>query len=106
MEDKWTASRQSTHYSVEAPTYTGAKHGGPGGSLSEIIFEQGEIIEQMYGKTNNVLVDQVSFDMQLKSYGPYGKTGRTPFSVKGLVVGLLAALETFWIQLELSTFEQ
>ena len=68
-------------------TYTGAKHGGTGGSLSELVFQKGEVIEQMYGKTNNVLVDQVSFDTQLRSYGPYGETGKTPFSVKGRVVG-------------------
>ena len=88
-------SIQAEYSLLGGGTYTGAKHGGPRGSLSEIIFEQGEIIEQMYGKTNTVLVDQVSFDTQLRLYGPYGKTGRTPFSVKGRVVGFFGRSGNF-----------
>ena len=72
--------------------YCGTKHGGPGGILTEIPFESGEVIMKMTGKTNNVLVDQVTFttiksDGSQQEYGPYGKTGQTPFEVDRFIYG-------------------
>ena len=47
---------------------------------------------KMSGKTNNTLVDQLTFttrkpDGSTATYGPYGKTGRTEFDVDGRLVG-------------------
>ena len=67
----------------------------------------------MSGKTNNTLVDQLTFTSPMKAdgsiatYGPYGRTGRTEFAVKGNIVGffgragnLLDALGVFYVDEE------
>lgn len=89
--------------------YDGTKHGGSGGSLTEVDFAEGEVITAMAGKTNNVLVDQLTFttmkpDGSTSTYGPFGRTGRTEFRVDGNIVGfhgrsgnLLDALGAFYV---------
>ena len=102
-------SIQATYELLGGGTYSGSKHGGTGGSQSQVQFEEGEGITQMNGKTNNVLTDQVTFTTTRKdgtkvTYGPYGKTGKTVFEVQGSVIGffgrsgnLLDALGAFYI---------
>jgi len=72
--------------------YEGAKHGGYGGSGSTIVFAENETLVRVEGKTNGVVVDQLTFTTQKvdgtrRRYGPYGRTGLNPFSVDGHVVG-------------------
>ena len=90
-------------------SYSGENHGGTGGSPSTVQFADGEVIVQMSGKTNNTLVDQLTFitkksDGSTGTYGPYGKTGKTPFDVNEKIVGffgragnLLDALGAFYV---------
>ena len=90
-------------------TYNGANHGGSGGRPSTDVLASGEVIERMSGKTNNTLVDQLTFtirkaDGSTTTYGPYGKTGRTEFEVEGRIVGffgragnLLDGLGVFYV---------
>lgn len=102
-------SIQVTYRLSDGSTYTAPKHGGSGGSPSSITFASDEFIIRVEGKTNNTLVDQVTFVTRNasgaeKRYGPYGKTGRTAFSVDGYVVGffgragnLLDALGVYYL---------
>ena len=87
----------------------GTNHGGSGGRPTDVSFVEGELIEQMSGRTNNTLVDQITFttrkpDGSTGKYGPFGKTGRTEFQVDGRIVGffgrsgnLLDALGVFYV---------
>ena len=87
----------------------GTNHGGSGGRPTDVNFVEGELIKQMRGKTNNTLVDQITFttrkpDGSTGIYGPFGKTGRTEFQVDGKIVGffgrsgnLLDALGVFYV---------
>ena len=85
-------SIQVTYLLADGSTYSAEKHGGSGGSLSSFNLAEDEMIIRVEGKTNNALVDQVTFITRKANgtegkYGPYGKTGATPFSVDGYVVG-------------------
>ncbi|KAL5510318.1 hypothetical protein EMCRGX_G005845 [Ephydatia muelleri] len=84
---------QATYLRTDNSTFEGPYHGGNGGSPTTINFAADEVIVEVYGKTNNVLVDQITFvtrkrDGSTQTYGPYGMTGETPFSVKGRVASL------------------
>ena len=73
-------------------SYEGGDHGGSGGKPTVVTLAKGEVIVKMSGKTNNTLVDQLTFttrkpDGTTATYGPYGKTGRTEFEVDGRIVG-------------------
>ena len=73
-------------------TFNGGQHGGTGGSLSSFSLEEGDYISKIEGKTNGVLADQLTFTVitcsgRTVTHGPYGKTGRQPFSVEGKIVG-------------------
>ena len=64
------------------------QHGGNGGSLSSFTLEADEYIYKVEGKTNNYIVDQLTFHVKnatgtTKKYGPYGKTGNNAFSKEG-----------------------
>jgi hypothetical protein len=83
---------QVTYRLADGTTYTAPRHGGDGGTLSSFTLASDEGIARIEGKTNNVLVDQVTFVTsnaagEEKQYGPFGKTGQTPFSVDGYVIG-------------------
>ena len=85
-------SLQVTYLLADGSTYTAPKHGGTGGSQSSFTLAQDEMIIRVEGKTNNTLVDQLTFVTRNSSgniteYGPYGKTGQKDFSVEGYVVG-------------------
>ena len=72
-------------------TLNGGKHGGTGGSLSSFSLEEGDYISKIDGKTNDVLVDQITFTVTTSTgrkvvHGPYGKTGKKAFSVQGQIV--------------------
>ena len=77
-------SVQVTYRLSDGSTFEAPKHGGTGGSLKSFTLADDEKLIKVEGKTNGVLVDQVTFySNKGKTYGPYGKTGETPFSVKG-----------------------
>ena len=83
---------QVTYLLADGSTYTASKHGGSGGSGSSFTLAANEMIIRVEGKTNHVLVDQVTFitqtpDGNKHTHGPYGKTGKTRFSIEGYVVG-------------------
>lgn len=83
---------QVTYLLADGSTYSAPMHGGGGGSPSSFILAEDEMIIRIEGKTNNTLVDQLTFITknaagEEKKYGPYGKTGQTAFSVEGYVVG-------------------
>ena len=100
---------QVTYRLANGSTYTAPAHGGTGGSLSSFTLAKNERIVRMEGKTNNVLVDQVTFVTQNdageeKTYGPFGQTGQTQFKVEGYIVGffgragnLLDALGAYYL---------
>ncbi len=102
-------SIQADYELLGGGSFNGPNHGGTGGKPTEVCFSQGEVIVEMSGKTNNTLVDQVTFttrksDGTTCTYGPYGKTGKTPFGVQGRIVGffgrsgnLLDALGVFYV---------
>ena len=55
-------------------------------------MDEREFIIKISGKTNGRLVDQLIFttrkvDGSVHTYGPYGKTGNTPFEIEGNIVG-------------------
>ena len=84
----------------------GTNHGGSGGEPTYIIFDEGEFITKISEKTEGRLVDQLTFtitirrvDGSIHTYGPYGKTGNTPFE---MLSDFLAAQELFWMPLESS----
>ena len=73
-----------TYLLADSSTYTAEKHGGSGGSESSFTLAENESIVRVEGKTNGVLVDQVTFVTQTetgatKLYGPYGKTALSPW---------------------------
>ena len=83
---------QATYELLGGMELVAFNHGGTGGSPTIVEFEEGEVIVQMKGKTNNVLVDQVTFVTKKKdgttaTYGPYGITGETPYEVNGKIAG-------------------
>ena len=85
-------SLQVTYLLADGNTYAAPKHGGTGGTASSFTLAEDEKIFRVAGKTNNTLVDQLTFFTRNSlgdemKYGPYGKTGETPFSVEGNVVG-------------------
>ena len=85
-------SIQATYRRADGSTWVAPRHGGSGGRESYIQFADNENIIRMEGKTNNVLVDQLTFvtrkgDGTQGRYGPFGRTGRTPFAVDGKILG-------------------
>ena len=83
---------QVTYRLADGSTWTAPAHGGSGGSASSFTLAQDERIVRVEGKTNNVLVDQLTFITEnaagvQKSYGPFGKTGRIAFKYEGYIVG-------------------
>ena len=83
---------QVTYRLANGSTYTAPMHGGTGGGLSSFTFASDEGIVRIEGKTNNGVVDQLTFitwnsTMDEKRYGPYGITGLTHFSFDGYIVG-------------------
>ena len=80
------------------------------GLASSFTLAANERIVRMEDKSNNVLVDQVTFitmtaDGTQRSYGPFGKTSKTPFSVEGYIIGFygrsgnfLDALGTYYLK--------
>ena len=82
----------------------GTNHGGSGGEPTYITFHEGEFITKISGKTDGRLVNQLTFtirrvDGSIQTYGPYRKTGNTPFE---MLSDFLAAQELFWMPLESS----
>ena len=84
-------SIQATYRRADGSTWAAPRHGGSGGRESYIQFADNEDIIHMEGKTNNVIVDQLTFvtrkgDGSQGKYGPFGKTGKTPFAVDGKIL--------------------
>ena len=74
-------------------TWTSGRHGGGGGTAYSFSVGVGDFISKIEGKTNGTLVDQLTFTVTKDNgsttiHGPYGRTGKTPFSVAGNVVAL------------------
>ena len=77
-------SIQATYLLRYGNTIEGPKHGGYGGSEHSFTLGEGEVLTGMEGKTNGMLVDQLTFHSNWgRKYGPYGRTGRTLFKVEG-----------------------
>ena len=81
---------QMTYLLADNTTFQGPYHGGNGGSPTTVNLDVGEVIVQVTGKSNGVLVDQITFhtkkrDGSSHSYGPYGQTGETPFTINGWI---------------------
>ncbi|CAL9041340.1 unnamed protein product [Musa banksii] len=59
--------------------------GGSGGTPHEIVLQEGEYLVGMTGEFANyhgvVVVGKLGFSTNKKSYGPFGNTGGTPFSL-------------------------
>ena len=71
--------------------WSSPRHGGWGGRYNSFTLESDEYIWKVEGKTNKHVVDQLTFHVKnaagdSKSYGPYGRTGNTPFSKEGKIV--------------------
>ena len=85
-------SIQATYRRADGSTWVAPKHGGSGGRESSIQFADNENVIRMEGKTDNIIVDQLTFvsrkgDGSQGRYGPFGKTGMTPFAVDGKILG-------------------
>ena len=83
---------QVTYRLADGSTYTSPMHGGFGGVSSSFTLASDESIVGVEGKTNNDLVDQLTFitlnsTMNEKRYGPYGITGLERFSFDRYIVG-------------------
>lgn len=84
-------SIQVEYILADGSKYMAPRHGGRGGSPNRFTLDANEHIFKVEGKTNNILVDQLTFHTineagRKRSYGPYGKTGRIPFSYEGHIV--------------------
>ena len=85
-------SLQAKYLLADGSTFVAGKHGGNGGTETHLQFADGERITEVRGDSNGVLVDQLTFVTTTSSgaqkvYGPYGRTGITPFSVQGEIIG-------------------
>lgn len=73
----------------------GEKHGGASGNFTTIIFEYGEGLVEIRGKTGGILhhtIKQLTFVSRKMGgsralYGPFGKLGYKPFSISGNIIG-------------------
>ncbi len=87
----WSGSEvdaiQATWSKPRGGTFTGAKHGGDGGSLSTITLKSDEYITRIDGRAG-IRIDQLTFTTNLgNKYGPYGGGGGSEFSLTNLKVG-------------------
>lgn len=70
----------------------GKKHGGNSGNLTTVTFDEGEHIVALLGQTGDNYLNQLTF-VTMKAngseakYGPFGNTGKDPFSVHGNILG-------------------
>ena len=91
--DSQVESIQVTYRLINGSLYQAPKHGGYRHPPMTITLAPGEYISEIKGKTNGVLVDQMSIvtfqpkKFLKKTYGPFGKTGEQDFSMEGYVVG-------------------
>ena len=81
-------SVQATYWRADGSTWVALKHGGSGGRASSLQFADNENGICIEGKTDNVIVDHLTFgthkaDGSQGKYGPFDKTGKTPFAVDG-----------------------
>ena len=92
---KWSRCSYSHALRVHAcrtPRTWNGQHGGSGGSShSSFSLAEGDYISKIDGKTNDVIVDQLTFTVTTKTgstvvHGPYGKTAKKAFSVQGKIV--------------------
>ena len=84
-------SIQVTYRLANGQTWTSARHGGGGGELSVLTLGEGDYISKIEGKTNGVLVDQLLITVtrdngSVKVFGPFGSTGKTPFTIEGNII--------------------
>lgn len=78
-------SIQVTYRLKDGGTYVAPRRGGTGGRDTSFNLSDGEKLTRMEGMTNGQVVDRLTFYSNLgRVYGPYGITGRTPFSVDGV----------------------
>ena len=89
-------SIQVTYLLANGQTKTNDRHGGGGGVHSLVTLNKGDYISKVEGKTNGVLIDQLLItvtreDGSVKVFGPYGKTGQTPFKVEGNIVAFFGS---------------
>ena len=99
-------SLKATYMLADGSTLVSSKHGGSGGHETYIEFEAREKIIEVKGMTDGELVDQLTFITKTSSgvqkvYGPYGITGRTPFSVQGEIVAFYGRSEKLLISIGL-----
>ena len=95
---------QITYLLADGSTYTALQHGGVGGGESSFTLAQDEMIIRVEGEASNVVVNQLTFITQnssgyVKTYGPYGLNGETPFAVEGYVVGFSGRSDIYVNQL-------
>lgn len=83
-------------------TLLSERHGTAKNNLSTVIFSYGEAIVEMKGLLDypKLFLKQLTFvtkrhDGKMKVYGPFGKTGSKPFSVRGYVIGLAGRASNF-----------
>ena len=95
---RFIANIQVTYLLADNSTYTAKKHGGTPHLYYRsptIILENDERIVRVEGKVNGFsrgLVNQMTLitenaDGVIRQHGPYGRGGKTAFSVEGYVVG-------------------
>ena len=84
---------QVTYRLADGTLHPARLHGRRSGRFQNSFqLAPGEKIVRVEGKTNNVLVDRLSFVTRSEAgsentYGPYGITGDTAFAVEGDIVG-------------------
>ena len=75
-------SIQVTYRLKDGNTYIAPMRGGTGGTEYSFTLADGEKLIRMEGMTSGVVLDMLTFYSNLNNtYGPYGITGLTPYSL-------------------------
>jgi Jacalin-like lectin domain len=78
---------QGTYLAPSGAEFTGAFHGGAGGSLDQFTLAPGEYITRIDGRSGG-RTDQLKFTTSNGNvYGPYGGDGGTTWSITNVRVG-------------------
>lgn len=73
-------------------TWLGERHGGTKGNATAVTFDQGEVITAVELETDKEIVSRLTLVTEKQGgvparYGPFGKLGTTPHSLKGNILG-------------------
>ncbi len=77
---------QGIYQRCNGKLYAGAWNGGQGGTQERVDFAAGEYITNITGRAGQY-VDQITIQTNIATYGPYGATGGSPWSIPNDNIG-------------------